>query len=614
MNGAKLDNGLIYTDSEGCIGCSNCIRECPEMTANVTVQNDDGSFETHLNSEACILCGTCIDTCTHGVRKFRDDCDDFFDDLGKGKDISVLLAPALFLNYPNEYTHILGYLKAMGVNKIYSVSFGADITSWAYFKYILENKVDVAISQPCPAVVNYIETHQPELLDSLIPVQSPMMCTAIYLKKYLGLTDDLVFISPCIAKKVEMDASRGLGMIQYNVTFINLMKHINSQGGNLRSYPPAADEIEYGMGFLYPAPGGLRQNVEHFMGNDVMVVQVEGEHALYHYLKSATLSQLRGTGRPVLIDALNCEKGCNFGTATELDITVSNNIMVEAHKMKMQKQNTDHSPAERYAMLNEHFKDLKLQDFLCSYDRRSARKPSITERDIENMYLHLLKPTEADRKIDCRSCGYNTCDEFVRALILGVNHEGSCVHFTKAKLQEQMEYQQEVLDSFDTIMNVMKMLGEDNIRIMDDARNIDEQVVGAVSYSDELDNRLHEVQSEVDKLRLLNAEVVNIARSTNLLSINAAIEAAHAGVHGKGFGVVAEEVGNLAKKAMDSANRNTENSQEISTVLEKLMEIVGTLAGQINAIKDSTGGITSSVTEIASKSQEAVSLLDSLKK
>ena len=65
---------------------------------------------------------------------------------------------------------------------------------------------------------------------------------------------------------------------------------------------------------------------------------------------------------------------------------------------------------------------------------------------------------------------------------------------------------------------------------------------------------------------------------------------------------------------MDSANRNTENSQEITDVLEKLMEIVTTLTGQINAIKDSTSGITKSVTDIASKSQEAVSMLDSLKK
>jgi len=89
MNIKELDKGLIYTDSKSCVGCNNCIRECPELTANVTLMEGDG-FKTHIDAEACILCGTCIDTCTHEVRCFRDDCNDFFNDLSQGKDIMVL--------------------------------------------------------------------------------------------------------------------------------------------------------------------------------------------------------------------------------------------------------------------------------------------------------------------------------------------------------------------------------------------------------------------------------------------------------------------------------------------------------------------------------------------
>ena len=75
------------------------------------------------------------------------------------------------------------------------------------------------ISQPCPAVVSYIENYAPELLPKLFPVQSPMMCAAIYCRKTLGITDKLAFISPCIAKKMEIESERGKGMISYNVTF-----------------------------------------------------------------------------------------------------------------------------------------------------------------------------------------------------------------------------------------------------------------------------------------------------------------------------------------------------------------------------------------------------------
>ena len=63
-----------------------------------------------------------------------------FEDLASGKKISVILAPAFLANYPKEYQRVLGYLKSKGVNHICSVSFGADITTWGYLKYITEHK------------------------------------------------------------------------------------------------------------------------------------------------------------------------------------------------------------------------------------------------------------------------------------------------------------------------------------------------------------------------------------------------------------------------------------------------------------------------------------------
>ena len=50
-----------------------------------------------------------------------------------------------------------------------------------------------------------------------MPVHSPMMCGAIYAKKYMGVTDKLAFISPCIAKKNEMDDENCGGYISYNI-------------------------------------------------------------------------------------------------------------------------------------------------------------------------------------------------------------------------------------------------------------------------------------------------------------------------------------------------------------------------------------------------------------
>jgi methyl-accepting chemotaxis protein len=67
----------------------------------------------------------------------------------------------------------------------------------------------------------------------------------------------------------------------------------------------------------------------------------------------------------------------------------------------------------------------------------------------------------------------------------------------------------------------------------------------------------------VDQVNSLTAEIMSIATQTNLLSLNASIEAARAGAAGKGFAVVAGEIGNLA----ENSKRTAGNIQEINSVV-----------------------------------------------
>ncbi|MBO5031837.1 MAG: 4Fe-4S dicluster domain-containing protein [Lachnospiraceae bacterium] len=634
--------GLVFTNDK-CIGCNKCISTCPVITANRAVQMEDGSQRIEVDGNKCIACGACFDACEHHAREFVDDTEEFFAALAGGERISVLWAPAFAANYPNEYKQILGGLKKLGVNRIISVSFGADITTWGYIKYITEHQFTGGISQPCPAIVNYIEHYIPELIPKLVPIQSPLMCSAIYAKKYLKITDKLAFISPCIAKRDEINDPKNKGYVSYNVTFDHLAQYARKH--NIKA-EPAANEIEYGLGSIYPMPGGLKENVYWFCGEEVFIRQIEGEKHAYHFLEDYKNRVLAGRRLPFMVDALNCAQGCIYGTGVEEEKTKSDDILYELQAIKEASKSKRRSsawaknakPEQRLKNLNKQFAHLNLNDFIREYTDKSKgneiQKPSQSE--LSAIFQDMKKTEKSLQHINCSACGYHTCTDMATAIYNGCNRKDSCVHYIKSVVEDENKRIQEISKEienknaeisqknetigmmvseangeFNTLnMSISEMIDGNNNNA-EESTNISMAMVEVVDFCDDMRKSFDEIHELLVQLGGNNENITKVASKTNLLSLNASIEAARAGEVGKGFAVVAQEIKTLSdvsKGAADDSNKNKERIVEAINRLvqnsENLMKVVDDVNERITNLAASTEEIAASATMIGQVASE----------
>ncbi len=423
-------NELIIVKPEKCTGCNSCIRSCPAPEANTVKQLDSGKFIISVNPDKCIACGECVRICNHGARDYIDDTEEGMSHLIKEK-LILIVSPAIKAALPTKWKGVLDWFKGQGCT-VYDGSFGADICTWAHIRSIEQGTIGNIITQPCSAIVKYIETYQPQMLQNLSPIHSPAACSAIYIRNYLRRNNPIAFLSTCIAKKYEFEDT---GLINYNITIDKVMDYFERNGISIPvdtsdNYEYKFDDMQGQVGSIYSRPGGLRDNI--WLHNpDINITTSKGVQNVYNELNMYV--RMPEAKHPQIFDVLSCDFGCNIGPAAQTNQTVFDvmDVMRKVESEAKARRKSGFMGRGDDKLFKRFDEELRQSDFLRNY-KPSVPSPVPSAQQLEPVFKKMGKHTPEEREFNCHACGFNSCKDMAIAIARGLNTPDNCIIHAKS--------------------------------------------------------------------------------------------------------------------------------------------------------------------------------------
>ncbi|MBI9095016.1 MAG: 4Fe-4S dicluster domain-containing protein [Sphaerochaeta sp.] len=432
----------IYTELTECRDCYKCVRSCPVKA--IQVQNGSAV----VVKDRCIYCGACVDICPSHAKKIRNDLGRVKQFLKSGRRVFCSLAPSVSSEFPNSVDSVVVALKRLGFFATSETAIGAALVSASIEAYAAEHDGRCNwISTACPTVVQIVKKYYPSLVPSLSKVPSPLQCHSAYLRKLYGQDIGIVFIGPCIAKKIEADETPGYP--DFVLTFGELHTWLEEEDIDLdtitseliggKETVPAFLPSAAGKSTLYPVEGGMIASLN--WGNDPFqthAIAISGSEQVGSTLQGMVDDNQNSD----FLELLFCEGGCINGPGAAsgrssaskkgLSSRFTRSRITEPQKI------FGGDPIFVSELLKGGYPLIEKAGSVDSCVSSPRFGVLHAEEEIEHA-LHLLGKADKREELNCGGCGYNSCREMAIAYLDGMAEPEMCVTKMRKEAQSKMD-------------------------------------------------------------------------------------------------------------------------------------------------------------------------------